>query len=388
MMIDLGTIRQELERGLESSAGAVHLRAFAGWILGDAARLATEVAAAAEGLAKNTLPEQIAALGYGKAGGDRLTDDQENRLKSELVQFSGRRFFSPGRPLRVEIDGVALLGISFAARDMTDRKWLAELLARSAAEVEDDFWNLGFVSAARHLLDVPLPSLGPQDLAFALSLRGIGDTTDGMAANAWEIASRVPVPGLGLDHLAVRIAAFDGMLARSTHVRIASPDFGDLLLALRGVPRAMKHWPFEAKPRTARSQVAVWHIENEYHVQALLWTILAPIFPDLEDEENLPSVGHKRPRVDLAVPSLRTLIEVKFMRGGSQSDFAKVIDEVAADASLYLSAVTGFDRIVAFVWDDSAHTEQHHELQSGLEKIRGIAAAAVVPRPGRMARGS
>lgn len=386
-MMDLTTIRHELERGLENSAAAVHVRAFAGWVLGDAVRLAAEVTIAAEGLAQNTLPEQIAALGYGRAS-SMLSDEQENRLKSELTQFAGRRFFNPGRPLRVEIDGVALLGISFAARDMTDRKWLADLLARSAAEVEDDFWNLGFVSAARYLLDLPFPSSCPQDLAFALSLRGIGNTTDGMAASAWEISSRLPVPGLGLDHLAVRTAAFDGVVARSTHVRIASPDFGDLLLALRGVPRAMKHWAFEARPRTARSQLAVWHIENEYHVQALLWAILAPIFPDLEDEENLPSVGHKRPRVDLALPSIRTLIEVKFMRGGSQSDFAKVIDEVAADASLYLSAVTGYDRIVAFVWDDSAHAEQHHELQSGLEKIRGIAAAVIAPRPGRMSRGS
>jgi hypothetical protein len=150
----------------------------------------------------------------------------------------------------------------------------------------------------------------------------------------------------------------------------------------------MKHWAFETKPRTPRSEIAVWHVENEYNVQALLWTILAPIFPDLEDEENLPSVGHKRPRVDLAVPSISTLIEVKYMRGGAQSDFAKVIDEVAADASLYLSTTKAFDKIVAFVWDDSAHSEQHHELQSGLEKIKGVEAAVVVSRPGRMGRRS
>lgn len=386
-MIDLGIIRDELVRGLETSDGAIHVRAFGGWILGDAARLAREVSTAADSIAQHTLPEQIAVLGYGNASGT-LTDIQEDRMRSELVQFSGRRFFNPGRPLRVEVDGIALLGITFAARDMADRKWLEELLARSAAEVEDDPWNLGLVSAARHLLGDSLLSSCPQDLAFALSLRGIGDTTDSLTAGAWQIASQIPASGLGFDRLAVLVAAFDGVVSRSTHVRIASPGLEDLLLALRGVPRAMKHWPFETKPRTARSQAAVWHIENEYHVQALLWTIVAPIFPDLEDEENLPSVGHKRPRVDLAVPVLRTLIEVKFMRGGSQSDFAKVIDEVAADASLYLSSETGFDRIVAFVWDDSAHTEQHHELQSGLEKIKGIAAAVVVPRPGRMARGS
>ncbi|NSZ05836.1 hypothetical protein G6M14_05590 [Agrobacterium tumefaciens] len=384
-MVDLGTVRQELVRALERGDAATHLKAFSSWIRDDQASLAAEISTAACGSDQNMLPEQIAALGYGRARGT-LTRFQQDRLQMELVQFSGRRFFSPGRPLRVEVDGIALLGIAFAAKDMADRKWLTDLLTRSAEETEDDPWNLGLITAARHLLGAAAPPSFPEDLAFALSLQGIGDTTDRSMAGAWEVASRIPAPGLGVDHLAVRLAAFDGVVARNTHVRIASPAFEDLLLALRSVPRAMKHWPFETKPRTPRSLVAVWHIENEYHVQALLWTILAPIFPDLEDEENLPSVGHKRPRVDLAVPTLRTLIEVKFMRGGSQSDFAKVIDEVAADASLYLSAETGFDRIVAFVWDDSAHSEQHHELQSGLEKIKGIEAAVVMSRPGRMVR--
>ncbi len=67
-------------------------------------------------------------------------------------------------------------------------------------------------------------------------------------------------------------------------------------------------------------------------------------------------------------------------------DTQRLIEEVAADASLYLSSSIPYDRIVAFVWDDSAHSEQHHELQTGLERIKGVEAAIVVSRPGRMER--
>ncbi|MEZ5980947.1 MAG: hypothetical protein R3C54_01405 [Parvularculaceae bacterium] len=76
--------------------------------------------------------------------------------------------------------------------------------------------------------------------------------------------------------------------------------------------------------------------------QNLLWTILRPVFPDLVDEEHLPKVGHKSPRYDLGVPSLQTIIEVKFMRRRGQAECSKIIEEVAADRSLYLGPKTGF----------------------------------------------
>jgi hypothetical protein len=60
----------------------------------------------------------------------------------------------------------------------------------------------------------------------------------------------------------------------------------------------MGRWTFELEKRTVNSAVARWDVENEYHVQNLLWAVLAPLFPDIDDEENLPSIGHKKPRAD------------------------------------------------------------------------------------------
>ncbi len=74
------------------------------------------------------------------------------------------------------------------------------------------------------------------------------------------------------------------------------------------------------------------------------------------------------------------------MRKAGQAALAGIIEEVAADASLYLSKQTVYDTIIAFVWDDRAQTEQHHELRMGLESITGIIAAVVLSRPQKMQR--
>ena len=115
-----------------------------------------------------------------------------------------------------------------------------------------------------------------------------------------------------------------------------------------------------------------------------MWVVLAPIFADLEDEENLPSLGQKHPRYDLGVPSLKLIVEVKFVYRGARREFSNVIEEVAADASLYLRDKSRYAEIVAVVWDDSRHTEQHAELKQGLLAIPGVVGAVVLTRPGRM----
>jgi hypothetical protein len=118
----------------------------------------------------------------------------------------------------------------------------------------------------------------------------------------------------------------------------------------------------------------------------MLWAILAPIFPDLDDEEWLKSVGQHHPRADLAIPSLELLVEVKFMRPGGKSAFGSVIQEVAADASTYLQEGSGYRHIIAFVWDDAARTEEHPELRQGLMRIRGVRDVIVISRPSKMDR--
>lgn len=117
----------------------------------------------------------------------------------------------------------------------------------------------------------------------------------------------------------------------------------------------------------------------------MLWVVMAPVFPDLDDEEWLKSLGQHHPRADLAIPSLRVIIEVKFARKDGKS-FSELIQEVAADASTYLQDGSGYISIIAFIWDDAARTEEHAELRQGLLRVRGVIDAVVLSRPQKMDR--
>ena len=128
-----------------------------------------------------------------------------------------------------------------------------------------------------------------------------------------------------------------------------------------------------------------WDVQNEYHVQNLLYAVLAPLFPDLNDEETLPPVGQKNPRVDLSIPSLRTIIEVKFLRPGVA--IQKMISEIAEDVGLYKTDPR-WTTLIPFIWDDSGRNEEHAKLIGGLKMFDLVLGAVVVARPGKMAASS
>jgi hypothetical protein len=258
---------------------------------------------------------------------------------------------------------------------------LLQVLERSASELVADEWNIGLVRAARVVLGADEVVQKP-DLAVALCGKGIGSMPQDLE-NAWRIATELDAPEMP-DRAAARLRALEELTARSSYVIPRAATLDDLIAVLEGSARSLRRWPYGSQ--TPKSMPAIWEIDNEYNVQDMLWAILAPLFPDLEDEENLPSLGPKHPRADLAVPRLRTIIEVKYLRRDRQSDRAKIVEEVAADTGLYLSKSHEYDSIIAYIWDDAAQTDQHHELRMGIEAIPGIARTIIVPRPPKMDR--
>jgi hypothetical protein len=354
---------------------------------GDHAALARAVTDSVSFTGQMRHPEHIAALGYG-AGARQLASADAPLLEAEIKRLSGRAFFAHGRPLRFEIDGIALLGVAMgvvAGADTALTTWCLGLLDRSAAQVVTDPWQQGLVRAAFHALGRTDIRITPTDLAAACATKGLyADLPLSDREDAWRSTVGLIPHQEGPARDAVRLAVFEHEFSRLGQIALAKPTRGDLLALLQGVGRGMKRWTFEHTKRTANSEIARWDIENEYHVQNLLWAVLAPVFPNLEDEEYLPSIGHKKPRADLGIPSLRTIIEVKFLRGRGQRALAEITEEIAADASLYLSRTADYDNIMAFVWDDAAQTEQHHELRQGIETIKGVTAAVILPRPSSM----
>ncbi len=159
----------------------------------------------------------------------------------------------------------------------------------------------------------------------------------------------------------------------------------DLVVFLERIPVGLKRWTWEEeKGRTRNSEPVKWLIENEYQVQNLLYVLLAPIFDDIADEINLQQIGQKNPRADLYLPGMHTIIEVKYRKDKKKS-FAKLIGEVAEDASLYHADTKYKDAyLVCFLWDHMCSTQEHAKFKEGVLKIQGIDACVVVSSPSFM----
>ena len=155
----------------------------------------------------------------------------------------------------------------------------------------------------------------------------------------------------------------------------------DLLGFLEHIPVGLKRWTWEDTGRTRGAEPVKWPLENEYHVQNLLYALLGPIFNDILDEVNLQPVGQKNPRIDLYLPSLHTIIEVKY-RKDTKKSFPTIIGEIAEDASLYRADAKYKDaHIVSFLWDCTRATQEHPKFKEGVLKIGGINGCVVVSAP-------
>ncbi len=315
----------------------------------------------------------VAALGFALAAGREVNVP----FQDGVAWLADREFFVGGRAPTLEADGLAAMGVAvgMAAVGTDDRGWLLDL-AEEAGRRSSDEWETGMFAAAGHLLGLAGRQI-PPDLAAALAGRGVRHLPDDAEAAARaQIATPDPVPP---DRAVVRLAALRWLLRQEAAVDLRRPNVEHLVAMLGNFEHGMKRWPWESKPRTPKSTQQRWDIQNEYHVQSVLWAMLAPVFPGIVDEEYLRKIGPKQPRADLGLPGLRTIIEVKYMRDG---EFSRTLGGVAEDTSLYLSGDTGYDRIVAFVWDASAASHRREELRRGLLALNGVEAAIVVARPG------
>ncbi|MEJ8569289.1 hypothetical protein [Elongatibacter sediminis] len=186
--------------------------------------------------------------------------------------------------------------------------------------------------------------------------------------------------------LSVMVYVFDQV---NKDVAVAPPkgwSLDDLLGFLENIPVGLKRWTWEHTGRTRGAEPVNWPVENEYHVQNLLYVLLGPIFNDIADEVNLQPVGQKNPRIDLYLPSLHTIIEVKY-RKDTKKSFQTIIGEIAEDDSLY-RADTKYKNahIVSFLWDCTRATQEHAKFKEGVLKIGDIKGCVVISAPSTMDR--
>lgn len=340
----------------------------------------------------------VAILGLA-AHAQKLDTEAIEVLKMGLHRLAGRPSSIDGTPVAFCTDSVSLLGVALGTKQLNDKAlarevsdWLNQFLKASFDLVQTEDWQRCLLAAAdmqlgsRSGIRVP-NSADAADVRVALLSKSIMLPPSQAEAEADEVevllrAIREPSIGIGCERAALRLTALDWVRRAAPVValgRVTAIQVADLL---RRVPAGLRKWTWEDSPRTKGAQIRKWNIDNEYHVQNALWFLLAPIFPDLSDEQYLEPVGQKQPRADLLIPSLRLIVEVKFWRPGDK--IQKIIEEISSDASLYLAKGSQYTSIIPFVWDDAGRSHEHDYLLQGLRKLNGILDGVIVSRPGEL----
>ncbi|MCI9878873.1 MULTISPECIES: hypothetical protein [Methylobacterium] len=384
----IAAIRASLVSAARVDGETPLLLAFRSFMLGEHGPLAALATDASEALASPGARSaaHVAVLGYAAAA-HVLAGSLVPALADGIVWLSERPWNRPLREATLEVDGLSMLGVALGARG-SDGSALATLTALAAASAGrpnlSDF-NLSLMVAAAHILSAPgRPDLSAMlpEARVAFADLGLMPRDEGSGPPAWRNAVRLAPGEGGTGRAALTLRAFDALCERNIPARLGRLEVEDVVRVLKGVERSMQEWTWEDRSPTPKSAGPVkWQVRNEYHVQNLLWAVLAPLFPDLCREEYTSPVGHKNPRMDLTIPSLKLVIEAKFMRPGKS--FADIQEEVSADNTLY-GADPKWEVLIPFVWDDSRRSEHHATLIEGMRRMSMVPDAIVMSRPGKM----
>lgn len=316
-------------------------------------------------------------------------------LEKGLSWLAGRQAFPENGTPSFEVHGVALLGFALGNTFLDDAnrkktiEWMSSFLPKSAYAKLDHF-NRAMLAASSEVVGMK-PKVSFEENSISSCVKLIC-SQKGLIEASKHVSNIVLIELLSnIDEndptiAALYLAALDTVIYSSPNINFIHLAINDLISVLEGIPHALKRWTWEQSHRTGRSDTnpIKWQIENEYHLQNLLWLILAPIFKDLIEEENIKSSGPVHPRADLCIPSLKVVVEAKFMRTGAQSEQSKLLNELAADAIYYCVPSSGYTKIIPVIWDDSRKTEHHQKMLQGINSIPNVEKAFIISRPGSM----
>jgi DpnII restriction endonuclease len=108
-------------------------------------------------------------------------------------------------------------------------------------------------------------------------------------------------------------------------------------------------------------------ISNEYDVQDLLFGVIRSVFEDARREDFAPQLGLKGKRIDIVIPSERTVIEVKYVRDVNHA--RNLDDELKIDIESYHSHPS-CKRLIAMIYDPNAFILDAWPLENGLSGRR------------------
>jgi hypothetical protein len=322
----------------------------------------------------------VAVLGFSA----EVSGNAASELRDAADWLAGTSPMVAGLPTGIVEDRVALLGVALAARqlggDSPLHRWLPALVALSERDTGIDSALLRATAAVLSINIAFSPGAPEAELALAhVGLLPRNSADAAAVVNAMLRGDLASEPR----RAALQLTALAEVRARLPTIDVARATPSDIAALLRRVPVALQQWTWEERAMTRGGLPRKWHMEHEYHVQNLLWALLAPVFPDLRREEYTEPVGPLQPRVDLGIPSLRLVIEVKFWRD-TLTD-ARLVEQIAADSSVYFTgSERRYDDLLVFVWDNARRTELHDGVIRGLRALPRVQNAVIVPRPGKM----
>lgn len=393
----LADIHQTLLRAIKQLENTSLDAAFAAWICPS---LEVEIDAQLPPQWSEMNYQQVAQLGFLCNSNPQLRATKQDELIRGLTRLTGRTTtITGGARAPFCTDVIALLGLAVGAKEIGGNvqdsfsTWLDSFVEDTCKELPD--WKKCIAASAKYLLYPKLPcsltdKVDSPITQTVMSIRGLATSSGNIDGNEFLLAilSKDVVEDVDSDPClaAIRLHFLYHLLNTAPTLSLHRPSINDLIKFLERIPSAFRRWTWEDKAKTTTSTIQKWDIQNEYHVQNLLYLLLAPIFPDLDDEFYLNQIGQKNPRADLGIPSMKLIIEVKFVR--SNARFQDMIGEVAEDNSLYFSADSSYkhryEYLLAFVWDDSRRDTEHAVFKRGVEQLTNVVGSVVISRPGSM----
>lgn len=337
----------------------------------------------------------VATLSFAKEAG-LLGPEVSAVLRDGLKRLAGRSPIVDEIPMPFCSDAVGILGVALGARALADDRglaqiirWLSTFLKHIYSLDGTDNWQRWLFHAANQILggkiELPWPTVDQaEDVNIALAAKNILPRDTESQAEQYEARALKLILAEGTNEIpyeraAIRLAALDHIVRTAPTGVPGRLSPQDLLRMLERIPAGLRRWTWEKNPRTAKATPRQWHIDHEYHVQNLLWVVLAPIFPDLDDEQYLVKIGQKNPRADLYIPSMKLILEAKFLRPTDR--IQRLIDEISSDTSLYGAKGNDSAGLIPVIWDDSGRSQEHDYLRQGLLKLTGIIDVVIISRP-------
>ena len=289
--------------------------------------------------------------------------------------------------------GIALAAVSLRQEGDETRAWLVSVLDESRRRAATPFQTLLYgyirytltgdaasvddVYKLHDVAEIALVEWGSR--GGALRIVDLRLDSSGLQARVLHKAAATDASTHGPGHAALIWSAVHASLVRSASELVLSRSHVSIIL--RRFESAMRRWRWD-DPNGVKHPIR-WEITGEREVQDILWLMLRSVFDDLIDEETLPKIGHSTCRADFGIPSLRLLIEAKYAR--KAGDFKTLEKEIMEDSVAYLQETRDrYDRILVFIYDESASVQEHGLTESSLRGLPRIEDVVIVSRPSQL----